>query len=242
MAVIRSTQANRATRDAVSLDFGDLAREGEAMRLAASRSAAKVLEDAQVSRRSLLESAKKEGFESGRAAGYQEGLAAGRAEGHAAAMAQHAASLGQLELAWSEALKRVERERAAGVESLRTDGIRLAIEIAERIVRSAIAIDPARVAAIAEAAIDAAARASDLRILHHPADAAILSEAMPGFVAQFGGTRRIELVEDVSVDRGSVRLRSGGGGGVDAGISTQLARIAECLLPDGDAQPREPLA
>lgn len=240
MSVIRCTHANRAARDAVSLDFGDLAREGEAMRIEAAKSAAKVVEEAQAIRKSLLESARKEGFEVGRAAGYRDGLAAGREEGHVAAMAEHAELLSNLEKAWTEALKDVERERASGVESLRTDGIRLAIEIAERIVRGVIAIDPSRVVAIAEAAIDAAARSSDLRILHHPDDAGLLAEAMPEMVSQFGGSRRIELVADASVGAGSVRVRSSGGGGVDASVDTQLARIAECLLPDSEARPERP--
>ncbi len=237
MAVIRNAQAGQLARDAIVLDFGDLARQGELMRAQALKTANQVVSDAQAERKTLLEHAKREGYAVGHAEGLKAGLAAGRAEGLQRAMAERAAELRKLETAWQEALGRVERERAAGLESLRTDGIRLAIEIAERIVQGAIAIDPKRIVAIAESAIAAAAGGSDLRVMHAPQDHGVLAEAMPGLIARFAGARRIELVEDAALPAGSVVVRSGGGGGVDASLCTQLERIRDALLPDAAREP-----
>jgi len=238
MAVIRNRQAVGVARDAVALDFGDLAKQGEMTRRAAEDEGIRIVTDARAERQRLIEGARKEGFAAGRKEGFGVGVAEGRAEGHAAAKAERIAELTQLEGAWGEALVRIEAERLKGVESLRIDGIRLAIGIAERVVRGTLAIEPGRVLALAEGAILAAARTSDLLVTHHPDDAALLIEAVPALMVRLGGSQRIGLAADAAVERGSVRVNTAGGGMVDASINTQLARIAECLLPDsGEARP-----
>lgn len=230
--MIRNMQAVGLSREAVALDFGDLAREGVAVRRAAEAAAATIVEDARAERRRLLEGARQEGLEAGKIEGFKAGLAAGTAQGVAAAMTERAGALRELEAAWSKALGNVERERVSGMESLRTDGIRLAIGIAERIVRGTLAIEPARVLAIAEGAIAEAARASDLVVVHHPEDARLLGDALPALLATLGGSRGIRLAADPATARGAVRVTSAGGGSVDASVETQLARLSECLLPE----------
>jgi flagellar biosynthesis/type III secretory pathway protein FliH len=103
--------------------------------------------------------------------------------------------------------------------------VELARLLAERLLGEALAIDPARVAALARAALAEARGARRAVIAAHPDDAAELGPRLGelGFDA-----RAISLRPDPSRERGSVRVETEIGV-LDADLAPQLARLAAKL-------------
>ena len=112
-------------------------------------------------------------------------------------------------------------ERRAERELDRT--IELAVLLAERLVGEAIAVEPARVTAIAEGALRETRGARELRIEACPADLAALNDLL----ATLGeGVASVEANSELS--RGSLVVHTELGR-VDARLMPQLSRLAEAL-------------
>jgi flagellar biosynthesis/type III secretory pathway protein FliH len=127
----------------------------------------------------------------------------------------------------------------------RTDVLRLAALIAEKVVKRVIQLDPRVVEAQMEAVLGMIARRSELVVSINPADREAATAAMPALCAGNQSVRAIELIDDPTLARGSCIARSrgveggdGGGGQIDASIDAQLNRIIAALLPD-EPGPRE---
>ncbi len=238
MGLIRRADAQSMTRDAVALDLADLASRGQAVREQAEREAEKILAEARAERERLVTGAREEGFESGRAAGHAEGLEAGRAEGREAATAEWREKLAALDSAWA----RLAREFAAARESMlteaRTDVIRLAVLIAERVIKRSVEHDPSAVVTQMEEALALLSRRTRARVFVHPDDEALARDAAPALLAAFEKAEHLEIVPDESLARGSCVVRTGEGGVIDASIGSQLDGIARDLLPE-DAEAAE---
>ena len=56
---------------------------------------------------------------------------------------------------------------------------------------------------------------------------------LPGLMARFPECEHAEIRPDAALSRGSVVVRTPGGGEVDASMSTRLERIATALVPGG---------
>jgi flagellar assembly protein FliH len=114
--------------------------------------------------------------------------------------------------------------------------VRLALEIAERIVGKSVAEEPQIVATVLERAKREVVEAREIRILLHPADHELLAEIRPDLVrsGEENG-RTIEIVPSAEVSHGGCRLETEIGM-VDATIPIQLAEIHRQLLDeDGNA-------
>jgi flagellar assembly protein FliH/type III secretion protein L len=100
----------------------------------------------------------------------------------------------------------------------------LARLLAERLLGEALALEPARVVALAEQALKEARGARRIRILAHPADVPLLEQALShghvGHVAQ--------VVADAARARSSLRFETEIGT-LDADVAPQLDRLAERL-------------
>jgi flagellar biosynthesis/type III secretory pathway protein FliH len=112
-------------------------------------------------------------------------------------------------------------ERRAERELDRT--IELAVLLAERLVGEAIAVEPARVTAIAEGALRETRGARQLRIEACPGDVAALNDLL---AALGEGVASIE--ENSELSRGSLVVHTELGR-VDARLTPQLSRLAEAL-------------
>jgi flagellar biosynthesis/type III secretory pathway protein FliH len=112
-------------------------------------------------------------------------------------------------------------ERRAERELDRT--IELAVLLAERLVGEAIAVEPARVTAIAEGALRETRGARQLRIEACPDDVAALNDLL---AALGEGVASIE--ENSELSRGSLVVHTELGR-VDARLTPQLSRLAEAL-------------
>jgi flagellar biosynthesis/type III secretory pathway protein FliH len=122
--------------------------------------------------------------------------------------------------------------------------VRLALEIAERVIGHAVTEDPAIAASILERAKREVLDARQVRVWLHPEDHKILSELRPDLmkVGSEAG-RSIEVLASEEIGRGGCRLETEIGV-VDATIPTQLAEIRRQLLDEdipmlnGDRSPR----
>lgn len=161
-----------------------------------------------------LERLQKQAYEEGYARGLEEGRTAGAAE--VAARAQRLdALLAALARPFEELDEQVEQEL-----------VRLALAIAQQLVRREIKADPGQIVAIARealAALPVGARAVRLHL--HPEDAQLVAE-----VLSLGeGQRPWELVEDPVLTRGGCRVVTESSR-IDATVEARLAALAAAVL------------
>lgn len=241
MALIKHANAQALTRDAIVLDLGDLQRQASALMTEAKTRAAAIAAQAQAERERILagaaEAGRTEGFEAGRKAGYEAGLT----EGREAALAEFKDRLAGLATGWESALQTFEAERDGMLRSAQRDVLRLALLIAERITKRAIATDPQVAVAQLEAVLGVIVRPTELVVRINPEDREAINAALPALTARFSQARHVELRDDPALMRGSciAETRTPGAAGaaalspgeIDASIDTQIDRIVEALLP-----------
>ncbi|MBS0196844.1 MAG: hypothetical protein JSR77_08805 [Planctomycetes bacterium] len=234
--MIRQAAAERVVRDAVVLDLGDLARQGEACRQRARAEAGAIVQEAKAERERLIRGAAEQGKAEGFAKGREQGIAEGREQGRRDALAERGAALDLLAKGWGESLAGFLAAREAALVEARRDVVQLAVLLAERIVKRAIELEPQRVADQVAAVLATLARPTRLRLRMHPEDEALVRESLPSVAANFNAAEHLEIVTDASMRRGGVIAETAGGGAIDATIRTQLDRMARALLP-GHAEP-----
>lgn len=244
MALIKHNQAVDIARSAVVLDLGDLRRQGLLILEAARDQAAGIIAEAKAERERIVAGAAEAGRAAGMAEGREEGLIAGKLEARDAALAEIRPRLEKIEASWKAELEALEQAREGMIHAAERDLVRLALLIAERVVKRQILADPAVVLDQLRAVLSAVARPTALAVRVHPDDVPLLEQAMPTLAARFGAARHAELMADPTLDRGSCVAEMRGahgpagedapsiaGGEIDASIATQLQRIAEALLP-----------
>ncbi len=240
MGLIRRADAQSMTRDAVVLDLHDLGVRGAAVLEQARREADKILSEARAERELLISGARDEGHAEGREAGHAEGLDAGRAEGREAALGEWREKLAAFDAVWGAVLDEFTHARDAMLVEARTDVIRLAVLIAERVIKRAVEHDPSVVQAQMGEALGLLSRRTRARVAVHPEDEALAREAAPALLARFDKAEHIEIETDPLLDRGSCTVRTDEGGGIDASIAVQLGSIVRDLLPEDALAPGEP--
>ena len=110
--------------------------------------------------------------------------------------------------------------------------VRLALEIAERMVGKVIDEDPQVIASVLERAKKEVTNAKQIRIWLHPTDHKVLAEIRPDLI-QCGEEqgRKIEVVASVEISRGGCRLETEIGV-VDATVPIQFEEIHRQLLDE----------
>lgn len=231
MGMIRRADLDTAARAARVMDLGDLRARGEALVAAANAEAERIVREAHAERDRLLAGAREEG----RRAGLEEGRAQGRAEGReaGAAEARQAAAdrIAALAESWAGALDAFESRRDEMLACARTEVVRLAAEIATRVTRRAVQLDPATVAAQMEAVLATVARPTRLTLRVHPDDLALAQDELPDLLARFDLCRHADLLTDASLARGSCVATTDDGGRIDADVDAQLDRLVAAMLP-----------
>jgi len=231
MALIRSKQAAAMVREAVVLDLGDLARQGEAIKQRATAHADQILKKAQDESRQIAQTASKrgheEGFKQGLADGRKKGLDAGQKE----AFEHHSSALQALQAQWLDALHAFAESRLGLLTETRLDLLRLALAIAERIVFRTVEIDPTVIEDQMAEALSLLARRSAVTIRINPADMDHAKTVLPELVSRMHQCEHAALVADESLTPGGCTLQAGTTT-IDASIETQIDRIVSALLPD----------
>ena len=183
--------------------------------------AKEILDAAMKERDRIREEARREGLEEGRA----EALAQARKSERERLAPELAAARELLE----QAAGAVRAERAGLAAAAERDLVRLAVRIAEKIVKREVR-DPGAIAAgNLRRAIELTAGRRAVRILVHPDDLAALEAFLPDLHRGFDDLLEVSLEGSVTVGRGGcvVSTREGR---VDATIAVQLEEIERGLL------------
>lgn len=172
-----------------------------------------------------------EGEKRGYADGVKRGEMEGRAAGEKAARQEFAEHTGTLVQALSAALEGMNQRKLSLQAEAEADLLRLAMEIARRVVRREVQLDENFILPIVREAIALTNNRSDLLIWVNPADYAAVERELPGLEAVFSDLGRAELREDAKIERGGVRVLNREGE-VDMRLHQQLSALERALVGD----------
>jgi len=192
------------------------------------------LDRSQAERRRLLATAREEGRLAGLAEAKATLAEAKRlSDGVAAQLARQKAELEErlspVFTALSASLAEVENLEAQLVQASEAEVVRLAIAIAERVVRVHIEQDPAWMKEVLAAALRQIPDRRQVVIRMHPGDAGVAREHLRELAARVPGMGSLDIVDDGGLERGGCILQSLGTT-LDAGVANAVARIGERLL------------
>ncbi len=231
MPRICASQTESVLRSAIVLDLGDIAAQGEKLKAQARAQAEQIVAEGRAERERLIAGAGEEGHREGYEAGLEAGRADGAREARAEAAERAAAELEHIRSGFEAALAAFEGAREGMLREARTDLLRLALAIAQRITRRAIDLDAGAAAGQLEAALEHIAAGSALRIEVSAREREAALEAIPAIGRRAAGSAHVEVVAREDLAPGDVIVRTPGGAEVDARIDVQLARLAAELMP-----------
>lgn len=239
MGLIKRAQFDPTREVGVPLDLGDLRRQGDEIRRLAQEEAERVLAEAHAERKRIVANAAQDGHAEGHAKGLEEGRAEGREQGRAEALEQTRADLSALSSKWAEALTLFEDDRSEMLISARQDVLRLALMLAEKVIKRRVESDQRVVLDQIASVLSMISAPTRLTIRVHPSDGELARDALPDMMARCANAQHIEIVEDLSLERGSCIARTPAGGEFDASVRAQLDRIVEELMPHRMEAPGE---
>jgi flagellar biosynthesis/type III secretory pathway protein FliH len=138
-------------------------------------------------------------------------------EGRREAMAGAAAALVEAAAARDGLLASAEREVAA-----------LGVEVARRLLRGALAVDPGAAVALAAGVVEAARAHRQVAVRVHPADAAALRAGADRLRPLAARARALEIREDPALTPGDVVVETEAGR-IDGRLETRLGLLARAL-------------
>lgn len=232
MPLIRQPAIDPSQRDAVVLHLGDLKVVGDHLKESARREAESILAAGRAERDRLVTAGRKDGHAAGLQQGIKEGREKGQQEGKTQALAEWRDKLAKLEAAWVSALETFLGDRERMMIEARQDVVTLAVMLAERVTKRALAVDPRIVADQMTEVLALVARPTRLVIAIHPADRPVVEEVLPALRRRFPNVQDLEMIDEPSLAPGSCVARTASGQ-IDASIDAQMTRIAETLLPAG---------
>jgi flagellar assembly protein FliH len=148
----------------------------------------------------------------------------------------HSAGLQELErerLAVAERLARIESDNEAKLEefwvSTEPELLRLAVEIARKIVRKEIEEADGFVLGTVRAGIRQLRDKQDVKVRVNPGDYDLAREHKEEIAGMSDGIRTVEVIEDRRVDEGGCIIESGNGH-LDARVESQLKEVERALL------------
>jgi flagellar assembly protein FliH len=158
--------------------------------------------------------------EEARARGHQEGLAAGLSEANA--------QLGPVRAVLTEACAAVERMSQDIVPLVEQRAVELALMLAEKILGTAIDLDPALVGSVATGALRRIVSHDRIELDVNPDDVELVRATLASDKNELAATRRIDVISERRVKRGGCVVRTVDGE-IDARIEQQLERAAALL-------------
>jgi flagellar assembly protein FliH len=180
---------------------------------AAQRQGAELVEVARQQAERIAGEARSEGYETG----YAEGRATAERE---------TADL----LAFAEsAVREVAETRQQLLDDAEPALVRLAIQVAEKVLQAKLELEPERVADVLRGALRKAYVRNRLTVVCNPDDIALIEAATPSLHEAVGTLGNLELVGDRRIKRGGVIVRTDAGD-VDATLDAQLTRLREVML------------
>jgi|SRR5271157_836246 len=155
----------------------------------------------------------------------RQARAAGLREGEAAARNRGATELKATLDRVAQSIQELAGWRARLRREAEADLVRLALEIARRVVRREIAVDPDALRGLVTAALEKLQGQDISRVQVHPSHAALLAACLK----QASGANTVEVVADSSREPGAVVFETARGN-LDASVDTQLQEIERGLV------------
>ena len=205
--------------------FSDMMGEVKQALINARAESARILAQARAQEELIRQTAWDQGFEAGFAEGMVKGQEQGRAEAFEAAKKEFAAGQKSLVSSCEQIIAQINDKGIAWEAAARQDLVDLAMAIARRVVRHVSDRDGQVVLANIEEAVRLAGKRSEVTILVHPGDAEAARVFAGSLADQRSGCRQVQVIESAEISPGGCRI-DWGSGAVDAGIETQLDRIA----------------
>jgi flagellar assembly protein FliH len=162
--------------------------------------------------------------ESIRAAARAQGYAEGQEQALAEARPGLQAALAALQQA-TAGVEQVRDETAAAVER---DSIELALQLAEKIVAGALAVESERIVDVVRGALRRLTERRRVTILVNPDDLETVRAAVDSFVTGLGGIEHCEVQAERRITSGGAMVRTEEGQ-IDAQVNTQLVRARELV-------------
>lgn len=178
--------------------------------------------------------AREEGYEDGHKDGLAKGEAAGREAGEAAGLAAFQERVAPILPLLTNVLIELDAQKTRLQANAEAALLGLSLEIAARIVRREIDLDPQMIVRVVKEAIGLVTRRNDLILLLHAEDVAAVEENLPEIHTLFSDLGKVSLRVDESIERGGAILRSDETE-IDLQISTQLQVLGRLLLGDDSA-------
>jgi flagellar assembly protein FliH len=201
---------------AAAFNFDDMTSKAESYLAQVRTQAAQIIAEAQAKAQSIREQSQRDG---------QRGAVA---EAERSVQAKVQQQLHAIVPAIQQAVADVQRERAAWLRRWEGDAVKLAVAIAERVIRQEIAKHPTITLALVRESLQLAAGMGSLKVCLNPSDHALLSDGAAKIIAEMKQLAPTELVADSGVSPGGCRVDSQFGS-IDQQIESQLARIRDEL-------------
>lgn len=179
------------------------------------------IQAAEAQRDAVRDMARREGLELGRLDALEHASKVERER-----VAGEAAGLVEL---LRQAAAAIEKERATLRALAERDLLRLAVKIAEKVLKGAVAQGRPVAEENLRHAIELTARRQELKVLLNPEDAARIDAYLPELRREFSDIQKIAFEPDASVGRGGVVVQTREGS-VDTTIAAQLEEIERGLL------------
>jgi|ERR1039458_2671563 flagellar assembly protein FliH len=161
-----------------------------------------------------------------------EARAAGLREGEAAARNSAAAELKRALDRLAQSIQELAGWRARLRHDAEADLVQLAVQIARRVIRREIAVDPDALRGLVTAALEKLQGQDISRVKVHPSHAALLAACLK----QASGGNTVEVVADASREPGTVIFETARGN-LDASVDAQLQEIERGLVDRLRKQP-----
>ena len=162
------------------------------------------------------------------AAAERAAFARGVAEGERAAVMSASSRVDVMVGRLAASIEHVAASRVAMLHGTERDLVRLAIAMAEHVLRRKVDVDPALLVSMAREAVERLGGTPAVTIHVNPADFETISRVQPA--AAIRGA--VEVVADPTVHPGGCLARTAGGT-IDAGIDAQFRELTRALLGDG---------
>ncbi len=139
---------------------------------------------------------------------------------------------------WTAATRAAQDGVRGAMERAREEVLRLALRVAEKILRQRVDVAPESMLPMIDEALRSLQSQQQLRVVLrvHPADRPLLEQRRAHWLDHFPAVATLAIVPDESLDRGGCRIESEHGT-VDATIETQIRVIERHLLGGGSDAP-----
>jgi flagellar assembly protein FliH len=147
---------------------------------------------------------------------------------------QYAQALLELTTRWSQTLDLLHQSMPTHAADAKTDLVRLALAIADRVTHQHALLNRQVAQATVEETLKMMGAARTVVLLVHPTEIETLENFLPDLLAKIRAIDSIELTPDDTITPGGCTVRFGSGQ-IDATIETQIQRIADELLAEASS-------